>query len=352
MAISLAVLAYFTLLHKGSEPTPVETVDVVEVTTTPSYKKSESYLGKIISARNTPLSFEIQGRVVKMLVDEGASVVAGEPLALLDKESLLSKRNEVDADVVRREALFELSRMTKERTEAASSLRAVAERDMDQAEYNYLRDKAAVQASLARGEQINVEIDKAVLTSPFSGAIAKRYLDAGSVVLPGTPIFDIVDGKDLEAVVGVANIEELSLEEVDHITTSHGDVAARYKSQLPVRDRATRNIEVIFSLKEPLPYTIPGDAATLVVKREVERKGAWLPATSLTESYRGLMGVLVARPEGGEKSLYRLSLREVEVVEKTGDLVYVDSYLKDGELVVKSGLTRLIPGLLVTVNNE
>ena len=66
--------------------------------------------------------------------------------------------------------------------------------------------------------------------------------------------------------------------------------------------------------------------------------GFWLPLTALTESERGLWGVLVVNRSSV------LERRVVEVLHAEADRAYVRGTLQDGDWVVRTGVQRLVPG--------
>lgn len=343
---------YFALPDREKKIHPPFVVDVVKVESSSSYEKKESYLGEIYSKRSSSLGFEIGGNVEKIFVDEGAFVEKGQKIASLDVKELLAKKDEASAEVRRVYAQLELAKLTKERTSKASAMRAVSKQEEDQAGQNYLSYEAALNAAFAQQLQVNVRINKGVLTAPYNGVISKKFLCEGSVVNPGTPVVEIIDVTDLEARIGVKSREGIALGESRELSTKFGIAQGAVTAILPERSSATRNFEVICALPSPPPLLRPGDAVNMVVSKAVEARGVWLPITSLTESYRGLFGVLVAIPEEGEEGGYRLSMQEVRVIDQIDDRVYVASALKEGDLVVKDGLNRVVPGLRVVIKRD
>ena len=124
-------------------------------------------------------------------------------------------------------------------------------------------------------------------------------------------------------------------------------VPATVRSVLPVRDRGTRSVDVLFTLHAPFNGIRRGDLARLEIARRLDQPGFWLPLTALTESSRGLWAVYVAVGLTGDKSV--LERRELEVLHQEADRVFVRGTLGDNEHVVVVGLHRLVPGQRVRI---
>ncbi|MEM8546057.1 MAG: biotin/lipoyl-binding protein, partial [Cyanobacteria bacterium P01_H01_bin.119] len=78
----------------SSQTIPVQAVTVEAVD---GYAVGRSYSGELVAGRTSDLSFELAGKVVEILVDEGEAVSTGEPLARLDTRSLQAQRQQLVA---------------------------------------------------------------------------------------------------------------------------------------------------------------------------------------------------------------------------------------------------------------
>jgi RND family efflux transporter MFP subunit len=336
--------------NDDAETSPMLTVNVIEIKKSPSHNRKHAFLGKIEARRTSNLSFEIAGAIKEILAYEGQAVQKGQPLALLDIDHLLAKKEEITAEVERVNAFHELTRLTRNRTAEASEYRAVSETDRDQADQNFSAQKAALDGARARLSQIDIEIEKGVLITPYSGYIARRYVDEGTVVQEGSPVLEIVEIDHLEARIGVNNPQALQIGQPIELFTRLGTFAGTITSILPIRDAATRNVEIICAIKTSNAPLLPGDAASMLVEETIEGEGIWLPTSALTESSRGLWAAYLAIPQ--ENDSYRLVRQELEILDQTTDQAFVKTPIKQGTLVVKDGMNRVFPGLSVHINKS
>jgi multidrug efflux pump subunit AcrA (membrane-fusion protein) len=231
----------------SAETTQVELVD--------SYRVAREYTGTIVVRRVSELSFERPGLLQEIRVDEGAAVTAGSALATLDTEHLRTQRQETlarraqaaallaemiagprqeDIDAARAqveslEAQVELLKLQTERTRKLLQQNAIAQDEFDQFAFglkarqgqhrqaqheleelvNGTRQEqldaqqAIVEQLDAAVADIDVDLRKSVLKVPYSGTIARRFTDDGTVVNAGQPILKLVEDSALEAWVGL-----------------------------------------------------------------------------------------------------------------------------------------------------
>lgn len=94
-----------------SEPTPesrsrILPVDTLRVEFAEGYEVDRTYTGEIAALRSSELGFERGGQLVEVLVREGDSVFAGQPLAVLDTSNLETQQQQQVAEKARAEALL------------------------------------------------------------------------------------------------------------------------------------------------------------------------------------------------------------------------------------------------------
>ena len=136
---------------------------------------------------------ERAGRLVRVLVAEGASVRKGQLLAEIDSDELRAALAEARARVLEAEAEVRLSVATLARRQQLEQERIIAAQDLDQA----LRDVettsarvATAKASVARYEAL---VAKSRIAAPIAGSVIARRVDAGQMVETGDHAFTIAD---------------------------------------------------------------------------------------------------------------------------------------------------------------
>ena len=345
-------------------------VSVMPVPEPTSFEVTLSYQGQIEARRSSRVGFDLAGTVTRVRVDEGDIVNHGETLAQLDTSRQEARLRQLEAAVTEAETGAALAGSTLERVQRAYGRSAVAIQEVDEA--RQARDAAAASLDRAKAQRdlVAVDIEKSRLHSPFRAIVLARHVDEGQVVAPGTVVLELVEIDKPRARVGVppAVARELQEEAQTNSDSSYlnlvvadRQVAGKLLASLPQQRAATRTVDLLLELDEPLGSLRIGETVRLERRETGSATGYELPVSALTESSRGLWSSLVAVPReavGADSQLYELEQRPLEVVEidTTGSdlgrsaVALVRGAIEPGEMVVKEGLQRLVTGQIVTLD--
>jgi RND family efflux transporter MFP subunit len=327
------------------EKTPL-TVSVMTFAKQDSYQRQVSYLGVAEAGRKADLGFEAPGKLVTVLASEGQVVAQGDVLAELDDTRLQAQRRGMSADLQRVESELQLAQLKARRQENLIATGAVSAEAHDETRLRAQALRAQVQAVSASLDELDVALEKMRLRAPYAGTVAERYLDDGAVVNAGSPVMRLVETTRLEAHVGVPARRASELREGEQYTLRlRGKSApATLLSLRPDIDPMTRTRTAVFELPAEL-NALDGESLTLVLEQEVAMRGGWVPLEALKEGQRGTWTVLRLEPgESGDT----LAVREaVEVLDTRGDMAYVRGTLPEGSTVIREGIHRVTPGVMV-----
>ena len=183
--LALIALIYF-LKHSGPETILLSgTVEVTEVEISP----------------------ELSAKVATLYHREGDTVKEGDPLLDLDKSNVEAQLRAAEAAQQAAEAQSTLAQAKManvqrdyERSFKLYEAKAISESAFDAAETAYKIAKNTHEASLnqlkgaqAQVETLSLQLKKTHLTSPISGLILERNVEAGEVVSPGMVLMTIGD---------------------------------------------------------------------------------------------------------------------------------------------------------------
>ncbi|OYQ38276.1 efflux transporter periplasmic adaptor subunit [Flavobacterium cyanobacteriorum] len=196
-AVSVGLIVYILSGNKAkneaeteivSKKNPAVAVRTAEVKTgTPN----EDYIANGTFEPVQELSFpaENSGRVVRVLVDEGDAVRKGQVLATI-------KGDQLSVELTNAQAAYNNAITDRQRYENAFQTGGVTRQQLDQA-------KLTVANAKARLDQAKLNFGDATIKSSINGTVNKRYIEPGSVVSPGTNLFDLVDVSKLKLKVTV-----------------------------------------------------------------------------------------------------------------------------------------------------
>jgi RND family efflux transporter MFP subunit len=325
-------------------------VDVRAIYIQSAYTKQRKVYGLIESAQQAHLAFELSGVIEQTLAVEGERVKKGQILATLDKQRLFAKKKELDAVLLRAEADARLASLSAKRTTELVKKRLEPEQRLDEAKAGLDAANAFVNEVIAKHESLEVELQKSSLVAPFDGQLVQQLLDSGTVVTSGQPVFALIAELDLEARIGLPTQSPLALNLGEAYALSYEDetLPSILISMAKQRNKATRTVNAVFKIDPQTAqkrYLMPGDLVSLSVDVQIQKQGAWIPISALSNGVRGLWTLFVIDKSSGSQVIQSRSVY-VEYMEQ--DRAFVSGAVVQGELLVVSGLHRLTPNQLVT----
>ncbi len=319
--------------------TPLEIVD--------AYAIEERFAGRLEPARETRLAFERAGLVREILFNEGDRVEQGAVVARLDTAKLEAEKTTLKAQRKELEARRGLAEVTLKRQKKLARSGWKSEQTYDEARFSLQEIEAGLVRIDARIDALEVDIAKSVLRAPFSGTIANRALDEGSVVSPGAVVADLLESEKRQVRIGVSAEAAQAFEpgRVAEFEIAGRKLKGAVLMKRPDLEARTRTVSVLFAIEgaDLIPF---GEIAELIVQRNVSARGLWLPLTALTEGRKGLWSVLTVIDS---KDGPVISREAVEVLHVAGEHVYVRGTIQPGARLLQDGTNRVTPGQLVAL---
>jgi HlyD family secretion protein len=332
--------------------------------------------GTLEARIRTTISPKIQGRIAEVLVDQGSVVKAGQLLVRLDDEDLAQQVRMATASIDSSEAT--LGRFRAEIAQAKSTVakteadlgrtqKLIAANSISQSEFDQTQEAFELAKSgllkadanlLEAEQQVNLNretlkfqesrLADAKLLAPFDGLVIERERDAGAIVVPGSPILQLISLDELwvSAWVDETEMDQLRDQQPAKIVfrsqplVPFDGVVARLGKQ---SDRETREFTVdVRALKLPETWAI-GQRAEVYIETGRVDECVWIPASFLSKqgNEQGVFvhndGVAIWRP-------LKLGI-------EGRDTVAVDDGLLSGDVIIKPSqpVAKLTDGRKVLV---
>ncbi len=178
--------------EKAQPPKEVKIVNVrvmeLSLTDTEEYTNLS---GVVRPWKEALISSEEGGTVENVFFDKGDKLIAGSPLAEIDRTMVKAILDEAEADLLLRNAGFVKAKKLHDN-------KSITDMEMLQA-------KTARDASQARVDQARVRYERASLKSPIKGVVAEKYIEIGELTAPGSPVAKI---ENIEKVKIITEIPE------------------------------------------------------------------------------------------------------------------------------------------------
>jgi len=288
--------------------------------------------GVVESVTTTQLAFQVPGRVERILVDEGAHVEKGQPLAELDDTDYQLQLREAEARLRQLEA-----DLTRKRALLAEGILAPAAVEPLQAN--------VVAARVAR-DSAQRNIKHSTLEASFDGVVARRLVEPDMVVATGSPVLELQNNQHIEVTVDLPETAALSIP-LNETLQAEGELVIadltlplEYKEHSTQPREGSRTYSLTLQGEPPTDYNLlPGMAMRVRLQR---------PATSRSDApqrFRLPLNAVQTAPNGshylwlavdGHAQRHDLQLERIE-----DDHAVVSGELNNDMLVVVAGGSKL-----------
>ena len=295
--------------------------------------------GALGGKEEVDLAFTTGGVIARILVEEGATVRAGQLLAELSSDPVSSEVAKAEQgtlkaarDLARVRALHADSIATTEQLQDATTALAVAEQNLRGARF-----------SLAHS----------VVRAPSTGVVLRRMAEPNQVIAGGTPVLTVRTAQR-----GV--VLRAGLPDRDAVRVRLGDSASvsfdalpgeRFRARVTQRASAASPMNGTYAVELALEPRAESLASGLIGRAEIRTRAqgqvAALPLEALVEADGDSATVFVVEA-GGDRG----TRRQVHIARIVGDMVALASGAKPGEWVVVRGAAFIDEGTRLTVRQR
>jgi membrane fusion protein, multidrug efflux system len=168
---------------------PEVTVIKVEPGDTPV---SMEFVGKTASSRRVEIRSRVEGFLEKRNYVEGSMVETGQVLFEMDKKPFEAQLNFTRAELAQQQARLETALTNLNRIRPLVKKKAVAQKELDDAEGFYRESAAAVEQAKARMVQAELELGYCTITTPVSGLSSFAVMREGAYIGMGDSLLTYV----------------------------------------------------------------------------------------------------------------------------------------------------------------
>jgi membrane fusion protein (multidrug efflux system) len=287
-----------------------------------------SATGHLEAVHSIDVRPEVEGRIVQILVREGATVTAGTPLFKIDDA-------ELRAHVARATADRDLARQTFERSRQLLAEQAASRSDLERAE-------AMARAADAQLELLTLRLERTTVRAPFAGLVGQRRVSLGDNVTPATPLVGLQTSNPQRVVLNIPERHAGELragQAVSFSVAAYPGVTftATVDFVDPVVSASARSITVKALAPNPRGRLRPGMFAEARVATSGRIAAIMIPEQALMPAVGGGNSVWVVEENSA-------ALRQVQLGARRAGAVEVTSGVAVGEQVVIGGVMQLSPG--------
>jgi membrane fusion protein (multidrug efflux system) len=319
------------------------------VTATPAvqdkWENSFNATGSVAAVQGVTIGAELPGKIVKIALESGASVKAGDVLVQLDISTEEAQLRAAEATAALAKANLERARDLRQ-----SNTNSLAELDA--------ADAQAKQAQ-AQAENMRASIAKKTIRAPFAGRLGLRLVNLGQILKEGEAITTLQTMDPIYVNFSLPQ-QRLPLIAAGNTVRIETDAApgqtieGKITAISPEIDPATRNVRVQATVSNVGETLRAGMFVNVDVVLPTSTEVLMIPVTAVLNAPYGDSVFVIDEKKDEKSGKVEKVLRQqfIRVDGAKGDFVNVVEGLKPGESVVTSGVFKLRPGMNVVIDNK
>jgi RND family efflux transporter MFP subunit len=337
----LFLLAVLTACSEQTAPPPelprvVRTLTIAER----PVAAEQTFSGEVKARHESRLAFRVSGKIMERLVDVGASVKAGQPLARVDANDLALAARAADARVDAASTALDQARANFNRFTKLREKNFISEAELERYRSAFDAATAALESARSEAALIRNQLDYTTLKAPTDGVITSIDAEAGQVVAAGAPVMMFAREGEREIAIFVPEDKLDALRAASAIRVSlwaapKRQWPGRVREISPAADPLTRTYAARISVADDGALHL-GLTATVKLTGQAADARIRLPTSALMQ-------------DGAGHAVWRVEnnivhRQAVSVDTTTGNEVLIHSGLAPGQVVVTAGAHLLHEG--------
>jgi RND family efflux transporter MFP subunit len=322
---------------KGPPPVPVKIAVVEEKTVSDQI----SLIGTAEAIARSTVAAEVSGIVESFPIREGDFIQKGDIIAKLTSAYLELRLKAAEAKREQTRANLLFSEKEYERTKKLKTTNSIAEKNYDEAFYNYQALSQGLLVSEAEIDQLAYEIARKTVISPFAGFVAAEHTQVGEYINPGGPVATLLDLRQIQVAVDVPERYSVMIAPGSRVKVIIGSVSeefmpGRLYAILPQGDPNSRTFPVRINLPNPGYKIRSGMEATVYFDLAGSKNALLVPKDAVVTAGNNRLVFAVFQGKAVPVNVKVLGYYDGNVA--------IEGNLHPGTQVVTRGNERLMPG--------
>jgi len=308
------------------QPLPVRVVEIRPQ----QLENNLSVTGTIMPNETVNLRTEISGLVKKIAFREGEFVKKGTPLVYLNDDELRAQYQKLEFT----KKLFE--------SQENRQKQLLAKEAISQEEYDIVLNQ--FNTNLSDLMLVEAQLNKTIVIAPFDGVLGLRQISEGSVIGTNDIIASIVNIDPIKIEFSIperyANMVKVGSKIFFSNEAGGQEVEGTVYAYEPTIDAGTRTLKLRATSPNRNRSFLPGMFVRIKFVLGVEENALMIPSQSLIPELNGYK-VFVVNNEG------KVEERQVSIGTRTESDVQIINGLKEGDLVLTTGVLQVRTGMPV-----
>lgn len=295
----------------------------------------QEYIGTVEGENAVDISFQVNGNIEQMYVQEGQSVRKGQLLARLNTSSI--------------ESIHNAAKATLNQAQDAYDRLSILYKNNSLPEIKYIEVKTQLDQAQANEQITRKNLQDCNLYAPISGVVSRRYQEAGANVAPGSPIYNLVTINSVKIKIAIPEneISRIKIGETCRIKISalndsefEGKIIEKGVSANPVSHTYDIKVQVNNTNSQIIPGMVC--KAYLINSSDVSaQKNIIVPLKAVQVDFYGKHFVWIKDEQN--KAIYR----EITQGKLIDNGVVIEKGLQPGDNLIIEGYQNISPGVAV-----
>ena len=287
--------------------------------------------GTLFPFEETQIRAEVGGRVVRLNVEEGATVAKGTLLVKIFDQDL-------QAQLQKLQVQLKINEKTEERNRELLEINAISQQEYDLSTLNVENLRADI-------ESVRIAISKTEIRAPYKGKLGLRNISLGSYISPSDIVTTIrqIDQLKLEFSIPEKYAKEIGKGyavkfRVDGGQQQHQAIVMATENSV---DQNTRTLKVRSVVDEIHPELVPGLFAKVNLQLGRDANALKVPSQAIIPNVRNKQ-VIVLRKDSVQFTVVETGIRDSAYVQ-------ILNGLQPGDTVITTGLMAIRPTTKVRI---
>ncbi len=139
-----------------------------------------------------PISAQVDGRIISVMIKDNQMVNSGEVLARIDDKDYTYKRDIALADELAAQAEYQEALKDQSRYQQLLSRQEISKQEFDNTSLRVKNAHAQFMRAQSRLGLAQLDVERTRITAPIDGRVSARSVEVGAYVQVGTPLLSIV----------------------------------------------------------------------------------------------------------------------------------------------------------------
>ncbi|REG99445.1 efflux RND transporter periplasmic adaptor subunit [Flavobacterium aquicola] len=330
------LLAVFSCNTKDT-PKEVNTIPVrIQNITADKNVYKQEYIGTVESDKTVEISFILPGTIEQIAVSEGQKVTKGQLLARLNTTSV---KNSHDLSVA----------ALKQAKDAYKRFSSMYEQN-SLPEIQFIDIKTKLEQARASEEIARKNLHQCAIYAPFTGVIGKKLFETGANVMPGSPVFTIMDIRNVKIKAAIpegeiSNMHEGTKAKVIVSALDNASFDGTLVEKGVLANQVSHTYDIKLQVNNPSGKIIPGMVCRTYLGTGSSESNIIVPLRAVQVDYSGKRFVWLQ--DKNNKAVYR----ELKLGSLSQNGVQVLSGLQEGDKLITAGYQNISEGITVKANN-